>query len=187
MKNLTLYFFDDAFKVTKKIDALKATWLNEKWHLEDVMMQERKPDHQYYFSKFKFLDLDTLKSPTLFMKQVKDPEEMSYWQLKRYADQVKEQGYDNQSYLVDAYLKTATPFVSLILVLSGIPLALFIQKGGTPLAVSIGIGICFLYIVTLGFFRSLGLSEVLPPGLSAWLGNLIFLFFGSYLMINMRR
>jgi lipopolysaccharide export system permease protein len=187
MEGVTLYFFDDAFRVIKKIDASKATWMEGRWRLEKVIIQERKEDNNYYLSNLDSLQLDGLESPSMFMKRAKEPEEMSYWQLKRYANQVKEEGYDNKSYLVDLYLKIATPFVSLILVLTGIPLALSIHKGGTPLAISLGIGISFLYIFTLGFSRSLGLSEVLPPVLSAWLGNLIFLFLGSYLMIHVKR
>lgn len=187
MEGVTLYFFDDAFRVIKKIDAEKAVWSNEKWKLKNVFMQERKADGNYHPSQADFYDLDNIESPIMFMKRAREPEEMSYWQLKRYARQVGEEGYDNKSYLVDLFLKTSIPFVPFIIVLSGIPLALSIRKGGTPLAISLGIGICFLYFFTLGVLRSLGLSGVLLPILSAWTGNLIFLFLGSYLMIQVQK
>jgi len=47
--------------------------------------------------------------------------------------------------------------------------------------------VCFLYVLVLGLARSLGLAGVLPPLFSAWLANLLFLFLGIYLMIQMER
>ncbi|MCJ7594423.1 MAG: LptF/LptG family permease, partial [Desulfobacterales bacterium] len=118
---------------------------------------------------------------------MKKPEEMSYWQLKRYAETVQKEGYDNTRYLVDMNLKIAFPFVGLVLVFVGIPLPLGLKKGGTPLAISLGMAICFCYVLILGFSRSLGLSGVLPPLLSAWLANLLFLLLGIYLMMHVER
>jgi lipopolysaccharide export system permease protein len=110
---------------------------------------------------------------------------MSYWQLRRYAERVRVEGYDATEYLVDMNIKLALPFINLVMVFIGIPVALGLKKGGTPLAVSIGIGICFLYLTNLGFSRSLGLSGILPPILSAWAANVIFFFLGIYLMLRL--
>jgi len=67
------------------------------------------------------------------------------------------------------------------------PLALNLKRGGMPLAVSLGMAVSFLYLLTLGISRSLGLSGVLSPLLSAWLANLIFSLAGVYLMIRLER
>ncbi|RPI74509.1 MAG: LPS export ABC transporter permease LptG [Desulfobacteraceae bacterium] len=187
MEGVVLYFFDNHFQVVKKLEAEKAVWKNGKWKLEKVFMQERQADGHYRSSQIDFFDLESIESPALFKKRAKKPEELSYWQLERYARQVKEEGYDNRAYLVDLYFKTAVPFISFIIVLVGIPLALLIRKGGTPLAITLGIGICFLYFFALRILRSFGLSEALPPILAAWIGNFIFLFFGSYLVVHIRR
>jgi lipopolysaccharide export system permease protein len=127
------------------------------------------------------------ETPETFVKREREPEEMSYWQLKRYAKRVLTEGYDNTRYLVDMNFKIAFPFIILIMVLMGTPISLRVEKGGVAFAIFIGIGICFLYLVTLGFTRSLGLSGILPPTLSAWLGNLIFLFLSIYLMMKVAR
>ena len=112
---------------------------------------------------------------------------MSYWQLKRYAKRVLFEGYDNTRYLVDMNFKIAFPFIILIMVLMGTPISLRVEKGGVAFAIFIGIGICFLYLFTLGLTRSLGISGILPPILSAWLINLIFLFLSIYLMMKVAR
>jgi lipopolysaccharide export system permease protein len=186
MKRPTFYFFDKDFRLTERIDGQTGIWQEGQWRIEEGVVQKREPDGSYELERFENRLLDIDETPEAFVKGEKKPEEMSYWQLKRYAMKVKQEGYDNTRYLVDMNIKTALPFVSVVLVLIGIPIALSVRKGGTPLAISVGMAACFGYILTLGFSRSLGLSGVLPPPLSAWLANLAFLFVGVYLMIHVR-
>jgi len=54
-------------------------------------------------------------------------------------------------------------------------------------AVSIGIALCFVYLLVLGLSRTLGFAGILPPILAAWLANSLFLFFGVYLLINVNQ
>ena len=112
---------------------------------------------------------------------------MSFWRLKRYAQREVMEGYDNREYVVHMNYKIAFPFIILIMVLIGIPISMKLEKRATPFAVSLGVCLCFLYYVVLAFSRSLGLSGILPPILSTWLANLIFFFFGVYLMMKIER
>jgi lipopolysaccharide export system permease protein len=187
MGNPTFYFFDSTFRVTKRIEGRKGVWDGDHWRIENGILQELKENGQYGFTKFETYALDIRETPETFMRGTRKPEEMSYWQLKEYAETVREEGYNNAKYLVDMNIKLAFPFISLILLTIGIPLALRVKKGGTPLAVSIGMAVCFLYVLVLGLSRSLGLAGVLPPLFSAWLANLLFLFLGVYMMIHMER
>jgi len=187
MEDLTFYFFDDDFRLLKKIDGRKAVWEAGQWKIVEGVIQEAKNDGSYTLNKIEEFYLKLPETPDTFVRRTKNPEELSYWQLKLYAEKVRLEGYDDTRYLVDMNIKIAYPLISLILVLSGIPIALGINKGGTPFSVSIGIGICFLYMLTLGSARSLGLSGVLPPILSAWISNMFFALFGIYLMMNVER
>ena len=155
--------------------------------IQDGVIQEATEDGSYQVKKFDDLYLELPETPETFIRGVKRPEDMSYRQLKRHSLKVRKEGYDNTRYLVDMHMKISFPIVNLILVLTGMPIALGLKKGGTPLAVSLGIGICFLYMVTLGVSRSLGLAGLLPPVLSAWAANLIFLFFGIFSLTNVER
>ena len=181
------YFFDDSFRLTKRIDGRRAIWEKGKWKIEEGIVQEVTNDGTYRPAKFEELYIGLKETPETFVRRVKSPEEMSYWQLKRYAQRVSMEGYDNTEYLVDMNFKIAFPFIILIMVLLGIPISLKVEKGGIPFAISVGMCVCFLYFVTLGFTRSLGLSGALPPIFSAWLGNLIFLFLGIYFMMKVER
>ena len=187
MERPTFYFFDKAFRLTKKIDGRRGFWENGRWKIEEGIIQETVDDGDYTLKKFEILFLDLPETPDTFVKSMKKPEEMSYWQLKKFAERVHLEGYDNTRYLVDMNIKAAFPLIILIMVFIGIAISL-IQKGDSiPLVVSIGVGICFIFMITFGFSRSLGLAGVLPPLLAAWLANLVFLFLGLYLMMHIER
>jgi lipopolysaccharide export system permease protein len=187
MGHPSFYFFDSTFRLIKRIEGRRGIWEGDRWRIENGVVQQLKEDGSYDFKKFEVYPLMIPETPETFMRGTRNPEEMSYWQIKRYAEQVGQEGYDNAKYLVDMNIKLAFPFISLILLTIGIPLALSVKKGGTPLSVSVGMAVCFLYVLILGLARSLGLAGILPPLFSAWLANLLFLLLGVYLMIHMER
>ena len=187
MEGVSLYFFDDDFRLKKKIDGRRATWENNAWKIENGVIQEAAGNGTYELKRFDVVYLDLPEKPETFIKGTRKPEEMNYWQLRQYASTVKDEGYDNTKYLVDMNIKIAYPLISFILVLIGIPVALQLKTGGAPLAVSGGMAVCFMYIMVFGFSRSLGLSGVLPPLFSAWLANLIFCLIGIYMMMYVEK
>ena len=185
MENATFYFFDDSFLLVRKVDAQKCVWTDNKWRAEKGIYQSVNKLGGYDLKKFDEIYLDLAEKPETFFRAVSKPEEMNSRQLKRYAEKIRLEGYDATRYLVDMNIKLAFPLISFIMVLMGIPIALGLRRGGTPLAVSLGIGACFLYLLLFGFARSLGFSGVLPPILAAWLTNIAFFFLGSYLMMHL--
>jgi lipopolysaccharide export system permease protein len=83
--------------------------------------------------------------------------------------------------------KLAFPLISAVLALIAVPIALGTRRGGIPLAVTLGVAVCFLYQISMYFSRTLGLSGTLPPLLSAWTANLIFSLFGIYLIMCVKK
>jgi lipopolysaccharide export system permease protein len=162
---------DDSFQLVKRLDAVKGVWTGDKWKFYQGIVQHANEKGEYDLKKFNEMEVKLPEGPQAFVRTVKEPEEMSYWELKRYAKRIRHEGYDPTRYLVDMNIKLAFPLITFVMVILGIPIALGIKKGGTPLAVSVGIAVCFLYLLTLGFSRSLGLRGVLPPLFSAWLAN----------------
>lgn len=183
LENPTFYFFDKDFRLSRKVEGRRGIWQEGGWKLEEGIIQEANRAGGYELTRFKTLHMDIPETPETFMKGMKKPEEMSYWQLKGYAEKVRQEGYDNTRYLVETNLKIAFPLLSFALVFLGIPIALAL-RGGTPFVISVGMGVCFLSLLILGFSRSLGISGILPPFLAAWLANLILFFSGMYLMIH---
>jgi lipopolysaccharide export system permease protein len=112
---------------------------------------------------------------------------MSYSSLLRYVLKVEREGYDAAKYRVDLYAKTAFPFICLIMSLFGSGIAL---RGKTRegMAVSFAYGIitAFCYWGLYSFCLSLGYGDMMPPLIAAWTANVIFLFIGGILMLNLR-
>jgi lipopolysaccharide export system permease protein len=187
MEGLSFFFFDKDFRLVKRIDGRTGRWENGFWRIGNGIIQTLGEGGDYGLKRFRTLDLRLPEGPETFMAGTRKPEEMNYWQLKRYAERVKDEGYDNSIYLVDMNVKVAFPLISVVLVLIGIPISLRLSRGGMPLAVCCGIAVCFLYLVVMGFSRSLGLSGTLPPLLAAWLANIVFLLIGTYLMIGLEK
>ncbi|MBN1277853.1 MAG: LPS export ABC transporter permease LptG [Deltaproteobacteria bacterium] len=186
MQDITFYFFDEEYRVKERIDGRKGVWKGDRWEIREGTVQKLLYDGGYDFSRFEIMDPGIPEGPDAFVRTVKRPEEMSYWQLKRYAERVSLEGYDATGYLVDMNIKLSFPVINVIMIIIGTVIALGVKKGGTAVSVSIGVIFCFLYLVTLGFTRALGISGVLPPSLSAWMANIVFLLFGSWSMIHMR-
>ena len=183
IEGLSIFFFDNNFKLRKRIDARKAKWITGIWYLNDGLIQKIKPDGSRKTVRFRNHTIQLPESPRVFERSMKAPEEMSFWELRKYTGKIREEGYDSTRSQVEFHNKIAFPFISLVLTLVGIPLGLRKKKGGIPFGITIGIGISFLYLLTFGLSRSLALSGVLPPVLGAWLANLLFLLFGIYLIL----
>lgn len=187
MMEPVFYFFDDSFHVIRRMEAQSGTWKKGVWELSDGMIQERDKDGSYDLRRFDRFELRIPEGPSDFVRQDIEPEEMGYEQLKRFAERLRAEGYDATRYFVELQIKIAFPFVILIMTLIGIPVALWKKEMGTPVAVSIGIALCFLYLLVLGLSRTLGFAGILPPIFSAWLANSIFLLLGLYLLIHVNR
>ena len=183
IEGLSIYFFDKDFKLYKRIDAKKATWTNDGWYLNDGLIQTIKDDGSRKSIRFNHHLIQLPESPQNFKHSMKAPEEMSFWELKKYTRKIKEEGYDSTRCQVDLHIKIAFPFICPVLILVGIPIALRKKKGGIPFGITIGIAISFLYLLTFGLSRSLAISGSLPPILGAWMANLLFSLLGIYLML----
>lgn len=187
MQDLTFYFFDDAFRIKRRIDARTARWEGDRWEMLDGAIFDLDPTGTYSVQRFDRMDLQIPERPENFAREERKPEEMGYWQLKRFAEQINAEGYDAGKYMVDLNVKLAFPVILLVMVILGAPIALKERKWGTPLAVSIGMVYCFAYLLVLGLSRSLGFAGVLPPVIAAWLANAVFLLIGLYMIMDLER
>ncbi len=188
MEKAVFYFFAKDFSVIKRIQAKRVIWSGKGWIARDGIIQTRRTKGKGYDAiSFDSIKINIPETPESFLRPVRRPEEMNYWQLKRFAKEIKREGYDARRYLVDTYMKLSFPFINLVVILVGIPAALKVKGGNIPVSIAIGIGICFLYMVCMGIFRSLGISGVIPPFLSAWMANIIFLLSGIHMMLHIER
>jgi lipopolysaccharide export system permease protein len=148
MNGPVFYFFNDQFILVKKIKGVTGRWVNNRWEIEKAKIQTLVSENDYRFEKMDRVSIDIPETPEMFIKKIKKPEDMSYGELKRHAEKVRAEGYDNTADMVNLYRKLAFPFITAVLSLFAIPIGLWEKINSIPLSITIGIAACFmLYLV----------------------------------------
>ncbi len=183
---VALNYFDNDFKLTRRIDAKKGVFKKGKWIFYEIMEQKLDKESNHYRVTF----LEEREEPFHFLPEdikrgVKKSEEMGFLELFAYIKNIENEGYDASVYKVDLYAKLAFPFVSFIMCLVGAGISSR-SKLKESLSVSIFYGICmaFFYWIFYSFCLSLGYGEMLPPFIAAWAANVVFFCLGILVFLN---
>lgn len=192
LHGITIFDFDDNFNLVKRTDAKRAVFEDNGWMLGDISTRNFSyKKGKLGMSEVKQTDkikVSFIEPPKTFKEVRKRTDEMSYNELKRLINKIKNEGYESTEYEVDLYAKLSIPFISVVMTIIGIPFALKRQRAGS-IAVGIGLSIAigFCYWIMLSFALSLGHAGVLPPIIAAWVSLIIFLFIGAYMFSTIRQ
>jgi lipopolysaccharide export system permease protein len=188
LEGITLFEFDDDFKLARRIDAKSAVWRGDGWHFSDVIIRDFRKERDIQTTRFEERVIPIPETPNVFKEEQRDTEEMGYYDLRRYIRKTKKGGYDATRYIVDLYAKLSFPFACAIMVFIGIPFSTkTARSGGIALSIVMSIVIGFLYWIILNLSLSLGHSGLLPPQLSAFAPHALFGLAGIYALISIRQ
>jgi lipopolysaccharide export system permease protein len=185
LKGVTIYRFDDLFNLRQRVDAREAQWNGEGWTFYQVAIRDFLPGGEVSTESYAERDIPVPERPEDFKRGMKDPEEMTYRELKEYVQELASEGYDPTRYVVDLHHKVAFPFLTLIMVLMGSPLALAASHGrggGIAQGVGISIVIGFVYWVAFAISVAMGHSGTFPPFVAAWAPNVFFGLIGGFII-----
>lgn len=186
--NVTVFEFDpQSFSVTRRVFAARAHWEQgmSKWVFEDgwqrrfngAAIEEFKP-----FDVATFAELN--EAPSYFRKEVRQSQEMSYSELKRYIQELQQSGFDVVRLRVQLQKKLAFPLITLVMAVLAIPFSLASSRRGALTGVATAIAIAVVYWLTSGLFEAMGNVSQLPPLLAAWTPDLLFAIGGGYLLLK---
>jgi lipopolysaccharide export system permease protein len=182
---VTLNFFDDDFRLTRRVDAKKGVFKEGKWIFYELIEQKLDKESNNYRVEF----LEEREEPFLFLPEdikrvVKKSEEMNLLELLEYIKNIESEGYDASAYKVDMYTKLAFPFVCFVMCLVGTGIGGRSKiKESMAVTICFGIGSAFFFWIFYSFCLSLGYGEILPPFVAAWSANLVFLCFGLFTLL----
>ncbi len=186
ISGITLNYFDEQFRLTRRVDAAKGRFKQGQWVFYDTMEQVLNPKTGSYDVKFqseKVEDFDFL--PEDLQRVAKKSEEMSFQELYRYVQDVEAEGYDATPYRVDFHGKFALPVACLILCVIGTGITLRKNtRQGLSATIIYGITVVFLYWISQSFCMSLGYGGILSPVTAAWTSNFIFACFAGFNLLN---
>lgn len=161
--------------VESQIDAQLALWdgLASRWIFHDGV-ERRFSDGEVRENAFLRKESDFTAPPRSLIPISKSPEEMSSFELRRYARGRSPLGASRREMQVAAHAKLAYPFTNFILCALGIPIALRLRGEAKALSFFAALVLSFFYLWCLEVGRSLGLSGRLPPLAAAWSANIAF-------------
>jgi len=189
LKGITIYRTDDAFRLTSRLDALEAVYVNEQWLFQQVSerhfaLTTGEPTGLQLHGEMLF---SLGKTPDDFAVPSEKNLELGIRELSEMIDRLRAEGYNATRYRVDLQARMATPFACIILAFLGIPFAL--QKGrGASLAmgITVSVAIGFSYFILQSMLQALGYSSVLPPAVAGWSANLLFGLLSLWLLLSVR-
>ena len=189
LQGIHIWNLSPEFAIRYRIDSREASWSEKRWQTASAITRRSdsalSPGPQIEIKQNAFLPIP--QAPEDFALVILNPEEMSYFKLKNYIQQLKKAGQEIQPLLVDLHAKISIPFLALIVTFIGFPLGLrFGKQGGVLVGIfaSLIAGFAFWIILALGL--SLGHAGSLPPFLGAWISHVIFAVGGIFLMKDER-
>jgi len=125
----------------------------------------------------------TQQSMEEVLKSQKNPQEMSYAELKEYI--AREHENQEQKYHLQLMLwqKTAIPFAAVFFALVGVPLGIASPRSGKVMGIGMSILVVFGYYVLFSVSGTIAEGGGMSPFLGAWLSNIITGLVGITLMI----
>ncbi len=137
--------------------------------------------------RFKTLRIPSfVETPEELLAEPRDPEEMGYAELGRFIEIIERSGGRPLELMVERAQKIAIPVATLVIILFAVPLATSSRRGGSAYGVGISLAITIFYLMLFRVAGAAGAGGALPPTLSAWIPNGVFLLAALVLSLRVR-
>ena len=173
---VTLNFFDDRFRLTRRVEARRVQLGETTWTCHNAFEQIIGPSG----GDFSARNHERLDMPAFFPLEdlksgVRTSSEMGVFELAAYIRTVAAEGYDTIALQVDWQAKVAYPLVCVLLPVMAAAIAgRTRRRQGLAVVVVVGLGLSFCFWVVQSFSLALGYAAFLPPTLAAWIPILIY-------------
>ena len=189
LHGVTVFDLDDSSQFRQRLEANLVSFENRRWLAKELLIRRFDP------VSGDLVGSETQRNQTLalgrtpkdFSSQELQNNELNFRQLSRMVDKLEREGFDASRQRVDMHLRLATPFTCLIMAFLGIPFAL--QKGrrsNIALGIGLSLGIGVVYFILQSLLTAFGYSGALPPVVTAWATNIIFLMLGVWMLLSIK-
>jgi lipopolysaccharide export system permease protein len=171
----------------RRIDAAEANWDGHRWVFNSGFVRTFDQGNETARPFERFSVDGIAERPDDFAKEVRQPDEMNYFELRAHVEKLRASGARVANYLVDLHLKLAFPLINFIIVMIGASLATRMRMQSAALGFGLSVAISFLYYAFMRTGQALGHNGALPPYLAAWLGDLAFGVVGVGMLVQAQR
>ena len=176
------------FSLRRRIYAARASWEPQQkaWILQSGWIRDFQGGNISRYAEFQVMELPELdEPPSYFTRELRQSSEMDWWELRGYIDRLRRSGFDVARFSVQLHKKLAYPLIAPIVIMLAIPFSILVGSRGAVGGLALGVGLAVVYWATAALFEALGAVGQLPPLLSAWSPDCIFLFCGLYFFLKM--
>lgn len=182
---VTTYLFNGRFQLERILTASSARWTGASWEGKDVDELAFDSNATLVSKPLGGVPLPIDETPEDLTAVHRDADDLSFTTLAKQVRDLSRKGIDTTDYRVDLWLKTAIPFVSVVMALIAIPLASRTMRGsGVAAGIGLALAVGFSYWIVLGLTTSLGRSGILPAPLAAWSANVLFGMIGAIFFLS---
>lgn len=174
------------FALAEWVFANRAVWNGTSWILEDGWIRKLGADGNVAYQAFQRIRFNEIDNPDYFRKEVRTAAQMTYLELRKYVENLKQSGFDVSNLMVDLNRKLSFPLVSFIMALIGVPFSFKTGKKGAFYGIGMCVAVGIFYWSTFELFDKLGGINRLSPLIAAWVPNLIFGFSGIWMMLRVK-
>src|SRR5581483_3012075 len=173
------------FRLARRVYADAAKWDGQGWVFDHGWIRSFTDNHTVIYTPITTpVRLFYKERPEDFATEIKQPDQMTFAQLRRYIDTIKKSGYSAEELSVKLYQKTSWPFISLVMALIALPFAFRIGKRGALYGIGIALVVGIVYWMVFAMFTKFGEVGNLPPLLAAWSANVLFAIAALYLFLH---
>ncbi len=181
---VTLFYLDDHFRLKRRLDAEKLRWKNGIWLAENGLSLDFRAG-KVKQDRFAIRRLHLREKPQDFAAIEALPEELSWIQLYRYNQRMKQEGYASPSLEVELHFRIAFPLTTLLLTIIGMAISLRQGvHGRITVGVIMALAVGSFYLALLQVGTALASAGFLPAWLGVWLGNVIFTAVAGFLWLS---
>jgi LPS export ABC transporter permease LptG len=174
-------FHPTEFRLTRRVYAESSRWNGQSWEFDNGWMRSFSDDGGTTFTVFtEPIALNYGETPEDFATETRAPQQMTYAELRRYIDALRESGYSSDDLAVDLYTKTSWPAISVVMALIALPFAFRMGKRGALYGIGLALVLGIVYWMVFAIFTQFGEVGNLPPLLSAWAANILFAIAALY-------
>ena len=178
----------DSDSPMRYVHASQARWFEgQGWLFQDGFSREIFSDGRESTVRFGTALIRTLtERPEDLLETVRDEDEMTYGELRRFGDRLLRSGGDVGRTFTKMEERIAIPAATLVIILFGAPLATSSRRGGPAFGVGLSMATFISYMALLRVSENLGYAGTLDPRAAAWLPNALFLVAGLILLKRVR-
>ncbi len=162
-------------------------WEGNGWLFQDGYRRQVFPDDTESTVAFESALVRTVtERPAELMEVVRDEDEMTYDELRRFGERLLRSGGEVGRTFTKMEERLAIPAATFIIMLFGAPLSTSSRRGGAAFGVGLSLATTIVYMALLRVSQNLGYAGTLDPTVASWLPNAVFLVAGLILLGRVR-